>query len=352
MATIFRSYAYYRRTGDAAFLRYAYPAMLQLMQGLQKGIHAPDHFPQDLPGQEDSYDAWHAEMHNIYNAQLWLLTEEVMVDATRHARALGVAAATTAIDEQLRQDLPQAKQEFETIFWNPVLGHYTMDPGGAGYQGGYFIDRFFAQQIAITLGLPPLVPLAHEVQDLRNAYPQQMQNSKDGHLIGPPNMTPEIGPMNPVQEQVIEEGEIWPGSAMEYAGTYLQAGQAAHDPKLTELGLTIAHTLEYWMVEKVSLGFLFEEPGGWEYDDPSVYRSPSFNQERTGLGVLNTLSPIGAWAVPIARSTASAGGTRPTGHPALAATGPASGWVSILGLALLITAGVVLQRGARPGVRA
>lgn len=298
MATIFRSYAYYRRTGDAAFLRYAYPAMLQLMQGLQKGIHAPDHFPQDLPGQEDSYDAWHAEMHNIYNAQLWLLTEEVMVDATRHARALGVSAATPAVDDQLRQDLPQAKQEFEAIFWNPVLGHYTMDPGGAGYQGGYFIDRFFAQQIATTLGLPPLVPLAHEVQDLHNAAGQQMQNKKDGHLIGPPNMSPEVGPMNPIQEQVIEEGEIWPGAAMEYAGTYLQAGQAAKDPVLTKQGMDIAHVLEYWMVEKVSLGFLFEEPGGWMYDDPAVYRSPSFNQERTTLGVLNTIDPIVRWKVP------------------------------------------------------
>ena len=298
MATIFRSYAYYRRTGDDAFLRYAYPAMLQLMRGLQKGIHAPDHFPQDLPGQEDSYDAWHAEVHNIYNAQLWLLTEEVMIDATQRARALGVTAATASIAEQLKQDLPQAKQQFETMFWNPVLGHYTMDPGGAGYQGGYFIDRFFAQQIATTLGLPPLVPLAHEVEDLHNAYPQQMQNKKDGHLIGPPNMSPEAGPMNPAQEQVIEEGEIWPGSAMEYAGTYLQAGQAAKDPLLTKQGLDIAHALEYWMVEKVSLGFLFEEPGGWMYDDPSVYRSPSFNQERTTLGVLNTIDPIVTWKVP------------------------------------------------------
>ena len=356
MATIFRSYAYYRRTGDNAFLKYAYPAMLQMMQVLQKGIRPPDHFPQDLPGQQDSYDAWHAEVHNIYNAQLWLLTEEIMIDATQRARALGVVQATPAIDQQLSEDLPQAKQEFETIFWNPVLGHYTMDPGGAGYQGGYFVDRFFAQQIATTLGLPPLVPLEHEVQDLHNAYPQQMQNKKDGHFIGPPNMAPEVGPTNPAQEQVIEEGEIWPASAMEYAGTFLQAGQAAKDPLLTKQGLEIAHALEYWMVEKVSLGFLFEEPGGWAYDDPSVYRSPSFNQERTTLGVLNTLDPIVKWAVPTTMngssqhqpatdpSSAPPGAAQPAGH--LPATGAPTAWLSLLALGLVAAAGSV-RRAAR-----
>ena len=33
-------------------------------------------------------------------------------------------------------------------------------------------------------------------------------------------------------------------------------------------------------------------------DDPGVYRSPSFNQERTTLGVLDNLDPIVDWAVP------------------------------------------------------
>ena len=297
MATIFRSYAYYRRTGDTAFLKYAYPVMLKLMQGLQAGIHAPDHFPLDLPGQADSYDAWHAEIHNIYNAELWLLTEEIMIDATQKARGLGVAEATQTVEQQLQTDLPQAKQEFETVFWNPVVHHYTMDPGGPDYQEGIFVDRFFAQQIATTLGLPPLVPISHEVEDLRTAYPQEMQQKVDGHLVGPPNMVPNSGPLITTM-QPIEEEEIWPGSAMEYAGTFLQAAQATHDSVLRAEGFEMAHALEYWMAEKVSLGFLFEEPGGWQWDDPSSYRSPSFNQERTTLGVLNDIKPIVKWAVP------------------------------------------------------
>lgn len=297
LATIFRCYTYYRRTGDKDFFKYAYPAMLKEMQLVQKQIHLPvEHLPLDLPGQEDSYDAWVAEVHNIYNSGLWLLTEEIMIDATEQARALGVSEATLSIEQQLQSDLPLAKQEFETVFWDPVTGHYKIDPVGQ-YLDGYFIDTFFAQQIAYTLGLPPLVPIEHEVQHLLQAYPQQMQASFNGHMTGPPNMVPLAGPMATTMLP-IEQEEIWPGSAMEYAGTFLQAAQVSKNQTLADEGLTIAHVLEYWMVEAVSQGFLFEEPGGWDWNTPGVYRSPSFSQERTTLGVLNTIKPIIDWAIP------------------------------------------------------
>jgi uncharacterized protein (DUF608 family) len=358
MVTIMRCYAYYRRTGDKAFLRYAYPAMLKLLKTVQAGIVAPDHFPADKPGQEDSYDAWRAEIHNVYNAGLWLLTEEIIIDLGPQARAAGIREATPDLEEHFKADLPQAKQQYELMFWNPVLHHYTMDPGGADYQGGYFVDRFFAQQIATTLGLPPLVPIEHEVEDLKNAYPHEMQVKVDGHYTGPPNNVPAEGP--PVLGYgAIEEQEIWPGAAMEFAGTYLQAAQATHDPSLKAQGLEIAHALEYWMTEKVSLGFLFEEPGGWENDDPSVYRSPSFNQERTTLGVLHTLSPLVPWAVPVGgpkgtvTKTPATGGTAPgqvTGG--LPSTGPARPWLPATGLGLLLTSAVALHRRRARGAAA
>ena len=270
--------------------------MLKQLQLLQGGIHAPDHLPLDLPGQEDSYDVLHAEIHIIYNSELFLLTEEIMIDATQKARALGVASATEAIQQQLLTDLPLAKQEFESIFWDPILGHYKIDPLGQ-YVDGYFVASFYAQNVAITLGLPSLVPLEHEIQHMVNAYPIQMQMSYNGHLIGPPNVVPGVGPINIVM-QPIEEQEVWPGIAMMYAGSFIQAGQAANDQSLIDMGYTMAHTLEYWMAEYVPLGFLFEEPGAWLWSTPTIYRSPSFNQERTTLGVLNTISPIVQWAIP------------------------------------------------------
>lgn len=125
---------------------------------------------------------------------------------------------------------------------------------------------------------------------------RETQMRVDGYLVGPPNLVPAIGLVVTAMRPVVRD-EIWAASAMEYAGTFLQAARSARDPILRADGLKMAHALEYWMDENVSQGFRFEEPGGWEWNTPSVYRSPSFNQERTTLGVLNDIAPLVHWAV-------------------------------------------------------
>jgi hypothetical protein len=200
------------------------------------------------------------------------------------------------VQQQLQSDLPQAKQEFETLFWDPVRHHYRIDPVG-DYNDGIFMDSLFAQNIATTLGLPPLVPRAREAEHLRTAYHQEMQEVVHGHLVGPPNVVPNSGPLITTM-QPIEEEEVWPGAAMMYAGTFLQTASATHDRTLRAEGLQLAHALEYWMTQDVSQGFLFEAPEEWEWNTPSVYRSVSMNRSRSALGVLNTIAPIVKWAVP------------------------------------------------------
>jgi hypothetical protein len=182
------------------------------------------------------------------------------------------------------------------MFWDPLDRHYKIDPSGA-YGNGIFMDSFFAQNVATTLGLPPLVSLDHQAEHMRTVYPQQMQARSNGHLVGPPNVAPNSGPIDTTM-QPIEEEEVWPGPAMMYAGTFLQAAQETHDDVLKSEGLQMAHALEYWLTEDVSLGFLFEGPEGWHYKDPAQYRSPSMNRTRTTLGVLDTIKPIVTWAVP------------------------------------------------------
>src|SRR5689334_21347516 len=159
------------------------------------------------------------------------------------------------------------------------------------------MDSFFAQNVAVTLGLPSLVNIEHEAQHMRTAYPQQMQKSFEGHLVGPPNVVPTTGPVETTM-QPIEEVEVWPGPAMTYAGTFLQAAQATGDDVLKAQGMQLAHALEYWLTAERSIGFLFEGPEGWQFNDPRQYRSVSMNRTRTTLGVLNTIKPIVDWAVP------------------------------------------------------
>jgi uncharacterized protein (DUF608 family) len=268
--------------------------MLKLLQNLQAGVHAPDHFPFEPGGQVSTYDAFKAAGHTIYNCELFLLTEEIMIDATQKARELGVPQATTAVEQQLKSDLPQAKEEFETLFWDPLDHHYILGP--STYGNGIFMDSLFAQNVATTLGLPTLVDPVREAEHLRTAYPQEMQERLEGHLVGPPNMVPNSGPVV-ADQNVIEENEVWPGAAMLNAGAYLQAGQQSQDPTLVNEGLEMAHSLEYWITEDQRLGFLFEAPESWKYTKPFEYRSPSMNRTRSALGVLNTIKPIVRWKV-------------------------------------------------------
>jgi uncharacterized protein (DUF608 family) len=220
--TIFRMYAYYRRTGDEAFLKYVYPAMLRLFKTLQAGVHFPDHLPLSPPGQSSNYDAWLTEVHTIYNSELYLLSLEIMIHATDIARGLGVTAATPQFLKKLKNDLPLAKQQFELEFWYPLLGFYSVDAlhGALYVVPAIFMDALYAEHVATTLGLPPLVDPKRKVQHLRTAYPRQMQVKVDGHLVGPPNLTPYAGPMA-TTARTIEEGEIWIGPAVQYAATFI-----------------------------------------------------------------------------------------------------------------------------------
>jgi len=288
--TIFRAYALYRRTHDDAFLRYAYPAMRNQFEYLRAGIKPGDHIPPDYPGQSSTYDVVEVVGHGVYNAGLWLLTEEIMADATAKASALGVAEATPDVSAWIAAELPQAKAEFETLFWDPVGGHYKIDPAGS-YGDGIFSDTLFAQHVATTLGLPSLLDDTHVLMHLRTAYPQLMQTKDgDGHYIGPPLVVPQVGP--PFPPPCAEICEVWQGTAVWVAAAYVSEGKRLHAPDLVADGLTIGQAVEYQTTENVSNGFLFDAPEGWYANDTHVYRSPGMNRSRAALDLLHTVAPV------------------------------------------------------------
>jgi non-lysosomal glucosylceramidase len=300
MKTIFRAYAYYKRTGDSAFLAYAYPYMLKLLQHLQAGIKPGDHLPPDLPGQSSTYDVVEVVGHGIYNSGLWLLTEEIMIEATERARVLGVTQATNSVRSHLLTELPLAKAEFEQLFWDPVGMHYKIDPVGS-YGDGYFISAMFAQHVATTLGLAPLVDRQHELEHLRAAFPRLMQQrDSSGHLIGPPLVAPETGP--PLPGPCAEICEVWPGSATFAAATWVGEGRRLGDASLVKEGLEMGHALEYQITENVSNGFLFNAPESWYGNDTHTYRSPGMNRTRAALDLLNSVTPVLASAAPLTPS--------------------------------------------------
>ncbi len=297
--SIFRMYAYYRRTGDKEFLKYAYPAMYKLLETLRAGARPPNYLPLAPPGQTSNYDAWLTEVHTIYTSELYLLSLEVMIHATDVARELGVAEATPEYLQTLQGLLPMAKQQFELEFWNPVLEYYNLDALHGALYGvpSIFMDSLYAEHMASTLGLPGLVDPVRKVKHMNVAYPRQMSVMVNGHLMGPPNLVPYIGPLE-TTARTIEEGEVWIGPAIQYAAEFIETGRAQKIPEFINMGLEMAHAMEYQLIDNIPNGYLFAEPDAYWFNDPTNFRAPSFSRTRSGPDLLNTWKHYVEWKVP------------------------------------------------------
>lgn len=293
----FRSWAHFRQSGkrDLEFFRYAYPVMVKLTKILQAGILPGDHFPTDYPGQPSTYDVIEVVGHGIYNSGLWLLTQEIMIEATREALRLGLPEADSAFLAALEAELPVAKNEFETLFWDPATSHYKIDPTGYSHSNGYFIDFAYGQHIATTLGLPPFMNDERLVTHMIKAFPQFMQlRDETGHYIGPPNIAPLVGPILPFATFYArpEDDLVWTGSAMTMAATYISEGKRLQNQTLVSMGLEIAQAIEYQMIERFERGYMFNYPEYWPNIDPSTYAYSGGNRFRVGMDVLNSLKPV------------------------------------------------------------
>ncbi|HVV75392.1 MAG TPA: GH116 family glycosyl-hydrolase [Mycobacteriales bacterium] len=291
MITILRAFAYLRHSGNRAFLRFAYPAMVDLYDYLAAGIKPGDHIPPDYPGQSSTYDLVEVVGHGVYNAELWLLTDEIMDNVARRAGTLGLPGASRAFQKQIRSNLAAAKSEFESLFWDPVGHHYKIDAAGS-YGDGIFLSTLFAQHFATSLHLPPLVNRQHEVDQLQTAYPKLMHlKDSAGHEIGPPLVVTNGGQPFPTP-CANEICEVWQGAAMFAAATYAGEGRRLHLPVLVRDGLRIAHVIEYQTTENTDNGYLFDPPESWYDDSTATYRSPEFNRSRAGIEVLDSLAAL------------------------------------------------------------
>jgi len=297
MKTIFRSWAHFRQSKrkDLEFFRYAYPVMVKLTRILQAGILPGDHFPMDYPGQAQTYDVMEVVGHGIYNSGLWLLTQEIMIEATREAIRLGLPEADPAFLAALEAELPLAKNEFELLFWDPATSHYKFDASGYSHSNGYFVDFAYGQHIATTLGLPPFMNDERLVTHMIQAFPQFMQlRDETGHFIGPPNMAPLVGPILPFTTFYArpEDDLVWTGSAMTMAATYISEGKRLKNRALVGMGLEIAHAIEYQMIERFERGYMFNYPEYWPNIDSNTYAYSGGNRFRVGMDILNSLKPV------------------------------------------------------------
>lgn len=301
---IARSYAYAHFNHDDEFLARVYPAMSKAFHCLESEIPAGHHLPTvarmgSLEGsQSDSVDKRPHTLDlskmgqmkfpntfntiftngpDTYNSKLYLLSLEIMIEASRHA---GVSGADTS---SLSHELAEAKAEFEETFWDPKQGFYayTMSPGAG--QNTVLLNTFFAQHIAERLQLPDLINTKRYQQQLTGTYSAFMQwRDPEGHLVGAPNLLAGKGvkewPMLGVIGSVEEEG-VWVGVNDFVASTYVAAGRRFRDETLIHDGIEMgsAVSAQTWLNEKT--GYAFNTPMGWDRRDVTWYVYPAYERE-------------------------------------------------------------------------
>src|SRR5262249_38560540 len=117
---------------------------------------------------------------DAYDAQLYLLALESII-AT--AQRLGDDAS------QWRDDLAQAKSEYESVFWGAAHQYYRYTPGPTDANDSVLLGTFFAQHLAERAGLPDVVDPAHYRTQLKTQYPLFASHTdSQGRPLGAPNM--------------------------------------------------------------------------------------------------------------------------------------------------------------------
>lgn len=172
------------------------------------------------------------------------------------------------------QELAAAKAEFETRFWNPTTGRNRFCDGIGGITGrhgtifGLFkpvlppdaicLESFFAQGIAMELGLPDLINLSHAQIHLNNVLDKFLRfREAAGNILGAPLMLdPQFNDF--VWQHTTEVSDVLPGTAYMAASAAVRIGQKTGDSGLVAKALKIGEGIAYQTYTIENNGYAFD----------------------------------------------------------------------------------------------
>jgi non-lysosomal glucosylceramidase len=299
---VYRLYDYARRHHDPEFLREAYPAMVKVMTYAQRTIPAGLHLPEPPSMLDPSpdlksplpfanvFDVIPVNHVDAYDSQLYMLGLEALIASGRqlgseHGAVLG-----------WRQQLSQARAEYELTFWDANHGFYRYTPGPTTTDDSVLLATFFAQHLAEEAGLPDLIDPRHFRQQLKSQFPLFMTHQDAaGRSLGAPNMAlpsdvsefPYVGFVGPRFEQ-----EVWPSVNYVTAATYVMAGRRFNDAELLRDGLRLGELVSDQIWKVPENGFMFNAPIAWNQSRADHYDYPAFESNLAVWDLVDSLLPV------------------------------------------------------------
>lgn len=290
---VFRMYDYAQRNSDLGFLRFAYPAMKEVLALLQKTVPPDSVLPEPTsqanpqPGNvqqmADLYDVVPTDRFDSYTSGFYLLTLESMIASGEKLKE--APSQIAAWQSQLKA----AKAKYESVFWNDEEGYYryTLPQNGAD---AVMLNTLLPQYLAERAGLPDIVDRAHYKRHLEAMYPL-VAGPNGPKLMGVPEGAsgyPLVGSMG-----LIFEPNVIPGAAYSAAANYVAAGEDFHDPGLTKKGVSMAESVITQLWDTSANGYQFDTPFLYGSQTPSKWIYPDFENNLSIWQLIDALNGAG-----------------------------------------------------------
>jgi hypothetical protein len=253
---------------------------------LQGTIAAGHHLPSDPPLFSNPFNIVpQGPGRALYNSELYLLalTVAIATGETLHA--------DRAYVDGLRADLAAAKQEFETLFWDPEKKHYRFSTVGP-YADAKTPFAFYAQHLASSIGLPDLVDTERHRTELTTNYPDYRSFNAAGEMIGAPLLWREGGLANPDGTVPFEVDWVMVGDNFSAAADYYDSGERYNARELKQFGVELGEGVANQIWLKPENGLAFAAPWAWYPNDARKYIYPGYSQALAVWELLHAIKPI------------------------------------------------------------
>ena len=264
-------YGYWKQSGDKAFIKDVYPALVRAYRWMETT-------DTDKDGLSEMKSSEYTR-NKFFNAVLWLGALECMKEITREVN-------DQAMGREVETEFKLAQSSTEREFWDEGLGYYRFNETN----NSLMADAIVGLRIPDTFGLPAVLDKARLISHCRQMFRRLVLPLRDfnGDGIGDMGManclTPDSKPaVGSAEPGMPHHNEVWVGVSYLAAANLLHYGQAINDGALIAQGMHTAWSTYERTWRDAEGDRWFNTPEAWAVDNPNARRTGGPYQRARGI---------------------------------------------------------------------